>query len=144
MKQLLDKVSSNFDINIPATTGQIQEMEKHFNFQFPDDYKEFLKFTNGLEGFTTDNYLVLWTTDELVQLNQAYNVNEFISNTIIFGSDGGEEAFAFDISSSSPTIIKLPFIGMGHIANEKLSNTFETFLASQIKEPKSIFKRLFG
>ncbi len=43
------------------------------------------------------------------------------------------------------TIVKLPFIGMGHIANEKLSDTFGDFLAFQIKdENKGLFKRLFG
>ena len=144
MKQILSKLSSNFHVGTPATNDQLGEIEKHFNCIFPDDYKEFLKFTNGLEGFTPSNYLVLWTTQELIQLNQAYNVKEFIANTIIFGSDGGEEAFAFDISSTDFTIIKLPFIGMGHIANEKLFDTFESFLESQVKENKSIFKRIFG
>jgi len=42
------------------------------------------------------------------------------------------------------TIVKLPFIGMGHIANEKLSDTFSEFLSSQIKENKGFLKRFFG
>jgi len=143
MKQLLEKLSRNFDTLSPATAYVIETTEQFFNVQLPADYKEFLQFTNGLEGETTDGYLVLWSAEELIQLNQAYNVKEFVSNIILIGSDGAEEAFAFD--SSNMTIIKVPFIGMGYIENEKLSDSFEGFLSSQIKEVhKSFFKRLFG
>ena len=143
MKQLLEKLASNFDTALPATPSAIEAAEKFFNLKFPADYKEFLQFSNGLEGETADSYLVLWSTQELIELNQAYHVNEFISNIILIGSDGAEDAFGFDTTNMS--IVKLPFIGMGYIANEKLSNTFSGFLSSQIKEDKkSFFKRIFG
>jgi hypothetical protein len=143
MKQLLEKLTNTFDTFSPATLSAIETAEKNFNIKLPTDYKEFLQFTNGLEGETADSYFVLWSAEELVELNQAYNVKEFVSNIIIFGSDGAEEAFGFDTTNMS--IVKLPFIGMGHIPNEKLSDTFSDFLSSQIKvESKSFFKRLFG
>ncbi|KAH6668772.1 hypothetical protein B0J14DRAFT_150150 [Halenospora varia] len=34
----------------PATVEQIAEIEKKFDFPLPEDYKEFLSITNGLEG----------------------------------------------------------------------------------------------
>lgn len=143
MTQLLKKLANNFDTVSPATPSAIEAAEKFFNLKFPTDYKEFLQFSNGVEGETADSYLVLWSAEELVELNQAYNVKEFISNIILIGSDGAEDAFGFD--TTNMTIVKLPFIGMGHIANEKLSDTFCDFLSSQIKEEnKSFFKRLFG
>jgi hypothetical protein len=143
MKQLLEKLTNSFDKVSPATPSSIETAEKFFNLRFPTDYKEFLQFTNGLEGETTDSYLVLWSAEELVELNQAYNVKEFVSNIILIGSDGAEDAFGFD--TTNMTIVKLPFIGMGHIANEKLSDTFGDFLSSQVKEQnKGFFKRLFG
>jgi len=142
MTQLLNKLANGFDTVSPATHSAIETVEKFFNLKLPTDYKEFLQFTNGLEGETADSYLVLWSAEELVELNQAYNVNEFVSNIILIGSDGAEEAFAFDTTNMS--VIKLPFIGMGHIANEKLFDTFGAFLSSQVKENTSFFKRLFG
>ena len=143
MKQLFEKLTNGFDTVSPARSSAIETAEKFFNLKLPTDYIEFLQFTNGLEGETTNSYLVLWGAEELVELNQAYNVKEFISNIILIGSDGAEDAFAFDITNM--TIVKLPFIGMGHIANEKLSDTFGDFLAFQIKdENKGLFKRLFG
>ena len=143
MTQLLEKLAKSFDTVLPATHTAIETAEKFFNLKLPTDYKEFLQFTNGLEGETADSYLVLWSAEELVELNQAYNVKEFVSNIILIGSDGAEDAFGFD--TTNMTIVKLPFIGMGHIANEKLSDTFGDFLSSQIKqENKGFFKRLFG
>jgi hypothetical protein len=143
MKHLLEKLTNGFDKVSPATPSAIETIEKVCNLKLPADYKEFLQFTNGLEGETTDGYLVLWSAEEVVELNQAYNVKEFISNIILIGSDGAEDAFGFD--TTNMTIVRLPFIGMGHIANEKLSDTFGEFLSFQIKEEnKSFFKRLFG
>ena len=132
MKQLLERLADSFDTVPPATVSAIERAEKFFNVNLPNDYKEFLQFTNGLEGETTDSYLVLWSAEELVELNQAYHANEFVSNIIIIGSDGAEEAFAFDTTNMN--VVRLPFIGMGYIPNEELSDTFSDFLSSQIKE----------
>ena len=143
MKQLLEKLTNNFDTVSPATPSAIETAEKFFNLKLPTDYVQFLQFTNGLEGETTDSHLVLWSAEELVELNQAYHVKEFVSNIILIGSDGAEDAFAFD--TTNMTIVKLPFSGMGHIANEKISDTFGDFWSFQIKqENKGFFKRLFG
>ncbi|SFD61184.1 SMI1 / KNR4 family (SUKH-1) [Chitinophaga sp. CF118] len=132
MKSYLEKLAKNFTPSIPATHDGIAEAERHFNISFPTDYKEFLLFTNGLEGEVDDGYLVLWSAKELIELNTTYHVTEFIEQIIIFGSDGAEEAFAFDISGTQPSIVKLPFIGMGYIPNEKLADTFEAFLLQKI------------
>lgn len=80
MKQLLEKLTNSFDTVSSASPSVIETAEKFFNLRLPTDYKEFLQFTNGLDGETTDSYLVLWSAEELVELNQAYNVKEFVSN----------------------------------------------------------------
>ena len=141
MKQPLEKLISNSDTVPPANPSAIAAAETFFDLKFPKDYKEFLQFTNGFEGETKENYLVLWSAEELIELNQAYHVREFVSNVILIGSDGEEDAFAFDTINMA--IVRLPFIGMGHIASEKLSDSFEGFLSSQIKENKSFFKRFW-
>jgi len=144
MKQLLSKLSGSFDISSPAAPVDIETMERHFSYSFPADYKEFLLFTNGLEGETPNDYLVLWSVKELIELNTAYHVTEFVQNVIIIGSDGAEDAFGFDTSDTNGAIIKLPFIGMGHIANEKVADTFEAFLSTRVKQENKFFGRLFG
>jgi hypothetical protein len=135
---------NNFEISAPAKVKAIEKAELHFAFKFPTDYKEFLMFSNGLEGSTKDSYIVIWSIEELIELNEAYKVRDFISNLIIFGSDGAEDAYGFDISGGKCKIVKLPFIGMGYISNEMIGDTFDNFLSSKIEQNKTIFNRLFG
>ncbi len=127
MEKLFRIISKKFDVELPATAAAIERAETHFGFEFPKDYKDFMKFTNGLEGETAESYTVIWSAEELIELNQAYHVTEFISDVIIFGYDGGEEAFAFDTSNTGRRIVKIPFIGMGHIATERLLTHFRIF-----------------
>ena len=87
MKELLTSLSNTFEITSPANVSSITAVESYFNLGLPADYREFLQFTNGLEGETNDNYFVLWSAEELIELNKAYNVKEFISDILIIGSD---------------------------------------------------------
>jgi hypothetical protein len=140
MRTLSRKFIEDFHLNAPATNAAIDIAEKHFACSLPEDYKQLLLCSNGFEGNANDNYLVLWSIEELVTLNEAYNVKEFISDVIIFGSDGGEEAFAFDYSSEKTVIVKLPFIGMRYIVNEKIADSLREFMGSQIREKKTFLK----
>src|ERR1700743_1841159 len=137
MKLLLDSLARDFSISAPATLAEIAEAERWFNYSFPPDYKDFLSAANGLEGQANREYLVLWSTKELIDLNTAYKVKEFVTDVIIFGSDGAEEAFGFDISGSPAPIVQLPFIGMGYIPTRRLCGSFEEFLS--LKIPASYF-----
>jgi hypothetical protein len=143
MKLSLNSLLKNFSIGSPATSSEIAKAEEYFGYAFPVDYKEFLSLTNGMEGSLKDDYLVLWSTNELVELNIAYQVKDFVKDLIIFGSDGEEDAFAFDFANLQSFIVKLPFIGMGHIPTEKLADTFEEFLLPRIQNG-SLISRLFG
>ena len=144
MKFLFEKISKSFDVSAPATQTAIDLMEKHFNVKFPSDYKDFLLFSNGFEGYTKNGYIVIWGAEEMVQLNEDYHVKEFVSNIVIFGSDGAEDAFAFDTLENKFTIVRLPFIGMGHISNENMCGTFEEFLVSKADLKGGLLKRFFG
>ncbi|MEQ6388713.1 hypothetical protein RZN22_05230 [Bacillaceae bacterium S4-13-58] len=57
-------------------------------------------------------FLILWAIDEIIELNEAYGVNEFAKELVLFGSDGGDTAFAFDIRNNVTQIVSVPFIGM--------------------------------
>ena len=131
MKLALTELVDRFATAAPAAPSEIAAIEKFFNYAFPADYKALLQTTNGLEGRTDRQYLVLWSTQELMDLNTAYQVKEFVADVIIFGSDGAEDAFGFDTSVPTVSIVKLPFIGMGYLPNEKLAGSFEAFLSSQ-------------
>jgi len=59
------------------------------------------------------NYVMLWKAEELKPLNAGYEVARFAPGLFLFGSDGGGEAYAFDIREDPWVVIQVPFIGMG-------------------------------
>ncbi|MDA8146762.1 MAG: hypothetical protein M0Z27_11975, partial [Thermaerobacter sp.] len=84
---------------------------------------------NGGEGMIGDNsYLVIWPAEQIIQLNEAYSVNEFTPGLVYFGSDGGGMAYAFDTKDDRTRIVELPFESI-HAEDAKFcGQTFTEFL----------------
>ncbi len=98
-----------------ATPPAIAEAEKLFGLEFPREYVEWLKFTNGYTGWIGENrrrYVDLWRVEELRSLNDGYRVPDWALGALVFGSTGGGEAFAFDMRTAQHRIVQLPWIGM--------------------------------
>lgn len=94
-------------------TGEaLEEIEHAIDRDLPDDYKEFMAHYGGGEGFVGDGYLMLWRPADVLQYNREYNVEEQIPGFLVIGSNGGGEAFAYDLRKDACPIIMVPFIGM--------------------------------
>ena len=98
MESKLENFIKNLSCNTPASQIAITDFEKYSNFKLPKDYVEFLKETNGGEGFVGENsYVIFWPLEKLLEYNKAYNVQEYAPGLFLIGSDGGGEAYAFDM-----------------------------------------------
>jgi hypothetical protein len=88
--------------------------EKTFSkldFQMPVDYLEFIKGNNGGEGFVGENnYLNLWSIEDLINWNDNYKVDLYAPGYFIFASDGGGTAYAF--AKKDGEIVAFQFVGM--------------------------------
>jgi hypothetical protein len=105
-----NELFAEFDANPPANHDAVARCQSNLRFLLPADYVQFLEQMNGGEGFIGRNYLRAWPIEDLIQLNKDYLVDEAAPELFLFGSSGGGEAFAFDIRSSSPPIVAVPFI----------------------------------
>jgi len=125
-KVLLEK----FQTILPASAGEIETFEGETEVTLPPEYCEFLRFTNGGEGFIGPNsYAMLWKIGELLQFNREYQVHEYAPGLLLFGSSGGGEAFAFDLRvEGKKSIVSVPFIGMNLSDALPLAQTFDEFL----------------
>ena len=112
----------------PATSAAIASFESASGKQLPRDYVEFLMTTDGAEGFVSNAYVILWTVDELASLNEGYEVEENAPGLLIFGSDGGGEAYGFDTRQTDWTIVQVPFVGMSWALAQPLAKSFRGFL----------------
>ncbi|SRR5579885_960022 len=114
----------------PGTEAAILSSEQRLGVELPVDYVEFLKLTNGGEGFVGEEYVIVWAVEELAEMQQSYQVVSFAPGLLIFGSNGGGEAFGFDTRNPRGTVVQVPFIGMSWEYADPIGDTFFSFLAN--------------
>jgi hypothetical protein len=73
--------------------------------------------------------VILWRLEELLELNESYRIYEFARGLFLFGSNGGGEAFAFDMRSDQKLIVSMPYIGMAIDSVHPICDDFEVFLS---------------
>ena len=118
-----------FEPNPPASKEALIALSTELSKPLPSSYMEFLERANGGEGFIGERYVQLWRAEELIKTNRGYKVAEFAPNLFLIGSDGGGDAYAFDISTNNPTLFEVPFIGMPELLRP-IAPSFDSFVAS--------------
>jgi SMI1 / KNR4 family (SUKH-1) len=112
-----------------ATNAAIIQSEKQLGMKLPVEYVEFLKLTNGGEGLIGKNaYVMLWGVEELASMNQSYEVQKYAPGLLIFGSDGGGEAYGFDTRTPQWPIVQVPFVGLAWNLARPMGKSFNIFL----------------
>ena len=105
-------------IDLPRRPGasieNIEAAERDLGVRLPEDYRSFLKESDGLEGFAgpEGDYVMLWGAGEIAKLNAGYCVAEFAPGVVLVGSNGGGEAFGYVRREGRKGYIRLPFIPM--------------------------------
>lgn len=127
------RLLAKFNGNPPSKAVALRQFESESSFRLPHDYTSFLQQTNGGEGFIGDSYLILWRMEELVEKNKAYQAAEYAPGLFLLGSDGGGEAFAFDMRSEAKPIVAVPFVGMDLRLIRPVAQSFEVFLEKLLK-----------
>lgn len=71
-------------------------IEKINEVVLPKDYVAFMKIHNGGEGDIGETWLILYPLEELQEINDDYEIEEFLPGHIIIGSNGGGELYGID------------------------------------------------
>lgn len=82
-----------FEFNEPYTGDDIVRINE---VELPKQYIEFMKKHNGGEGDIGENWLVLYPLEDLQEINDDYEIEQFLPGHIIIGSDGGGELYGID------------------------------------------------
>lgn len=107
----------------------------------PSGYLAFLQQANGGEGFLGSTYANLWRAEDLERFNQDYEVDEYAPGFFLIGSNGGGEAYAFDLSSQDQGLYQLPFIGMERKSAIPIADSWNAFLAPLGSHVKTVDPR---
>lgn len=118
----------SFQPNAPASEQNLVSLIAGASKALPDDYLAFLRRANGGDGFIGERFVRLWKAEEVAAMNLGYNVAEFFPNLLFIGTNGGGEAYAFDIAEGGPVVFEVPFIGLPSDARA-IASSFESFIS---------------
>lgn len=76
--------------NMPASNIDIQNIESSSGIQLPDVYKELLKYTNG---FSIGGGVIIYGTDDILERNETWEVDQYAPGYVAVGDDGGGNVF---------------------------------------------------
>lgn len=84
---------NEFEFNAPYSGKIITEIN---GVNHPRNYIDFMTEHNGGEGDIGESWLRLYPMEELKEINDSYNVPEYLPDHIIIGSNGGGEFLGID------------------------------------------------
>ena len=95
MKQItLERLST------PDAKNQTGQRLKHdwseLPYVFPPDYREFLELFNGFCGFLGASYVDLEEFEDLLEMNELYQMQKWYPDMIMIGTNGGGMGHAID------------------------------------------------
>lgn len=112
--------------NNPPTKEEVASFVKMIDFILPVGFRDFFEGANGAEINGDESFIILWPLTDMIQLNKEYNVEEYAPEFFIFGSDGGDMAYA--IERLTGAIFEMPFIGMSKEEAVFRDETFTGFI----------------
>lgn len=125
MQDLPDGLS----LSLPASREAIEKLEKALDESLPSDYLEFLTISDGAVGPIGDSgYIVLWNVSEVHSRNVRLEEDAYAPGFLLFGSDGGGEAFGFDTRKFPYGVVMVPFIVMSWEDALPFGDSFTDFL----------------
>ena len=115
----------------PAEPESIQKLVDGAGRKLPEDYLALLHYSNGGEGVLgiEPGWLQLWASEDVLEHNKGYEIEEAIPGFFGLGSSGGGELLAFDTRSKQPwKIVMIPFIAMSAELAVVIAKDFEEFI----------------
>src|SRR5258708_17677217 len=110
------------------STESLGALQNELLTQLPRGFAEFLLHSNRAEGAICKGYVILWCAERIAKLNEAYAVQEFAPGLLLFGTDGGNMGYGFDIRSDSTTVVETPLVGMDWSETRTVASDFAEFL----------------
>ncbi|MFE3574649.1 SMI1/KNR4 family protein [Lysinibacillus sp. NPDC059133] len=90
--------------NAPASENEIRSLEDKMNIRLPVTYRSLLKNTNG---FSIAGGVLIYGTEDLIERNETWEVNEYAKGYVAIGDDGGGNVFLMELNDEESKIYVL-------------------------------------
>lgn len=96
---ILKELSSNYRIDESKSASNNKEIEKLIKFsklQIPEDFLEVIRELTEVEiNVDGEKYIRIWGADGCIEMNEAYNIQESIPNSLAIADDEGSNALIY-------------------------------------------------
>ncbi|HZQ06617.1 MAG TPA: SMI1/KNR4 family protein [Anaerolineae bacterium] len=128
MIERIKQLTNGFFFHTGASLDSIAEIQANLHVTFPNDYVDFLSYSDGADGYIGNAYLKLFNLDRIARLRQQTLASGVKSELILFGSDGATWSYAFDSRLSPAPIVGVDPIVLEDTPPERYAETFIGFL----------------
>lgn len=117
-----------------ATEEHIRKQEAVLQVHLPEDYRLFLKWSNGGEGQIGDLYFSPWPVNQIKDLNVGYLIPRYLPGVVGIGSSLGPLCFGFDyrFKPENPPFVSVPFGDFDFDSVVVLGETFQKALEKEL------------
>ena len=133
MKNIIkDLERIGWNSNKETNLNDIVIVEEQLHIVFPEDYLEFLKWSNGGEGYIEKNYVSLWKVEDLEVLNREYQIQTYLSKGYLgIGTDGGGICYGFCLEKQF-AIFKCPLGDLDTNGITIVANSIKDFFGNAL------------
>jgi hypothetical protein len=100
----LDLLTAGLERQPGASEEALCRVEQLLGVRFPDDYRAFIRASNGARGWINGVYLQFWRIEDIPMLMEAGLIRERVPGLVPFGDDGSRENLVFDVSKNPPPV----------------------------------------
>lgn len=131
---------------VGATPQMLADLQAALGYHLPAAYLHLLAETDGAEWGVHDgdsgDCLVLWQVNEIITMNQGYQIQRWLPHVLAIGSDGGGDAIVLDRSSSSHTDAwPVARVGFGDLEVDEMmlqANSFALWASNEFRLTKGV------
>lgn len=96
---LLDHVSSVYKIDArksPSKEEEIKALHEFSTIDIPSDYVEIIQLASDIEfNISYQMYIRIWGASVCIEMNEAYDVQKYLPNSLAIGDDEGGGALIY-------------------------------------------------
>jgi len=126
-------IPGTFNRNAVAPLDALEVIQRVMNIEWPQDYIVFLQLADGGEGFINNDYLILYSSEKLVEYNRDFGFTKFLPSSLLIGSDGGGQGVVFDYRQTPPTLCLIPFETLSWDDKTSISGTIQEVMNDGFK-----------
>lgn len=118
------------EVNAPAERKEIEETLNLLGTGFPAIVSDLWSQTNGIAY----NNVYLYSTSDIVERNETFEVGEYAPTMVLIGDDGGGSGFFIKRNDEPAAVYEIDLGAIGSTDGTIVSLDFEEWLAGGVKQ----------